>query len=92
MMTGKLAFLIERAVRKKKATIKSVCGEGTWDDDPSNVLIRRILWALGEHERKVICARTKNALLHKQRNGIRVTHPDRSVEKIACLAEKSAPQ
>ena len=56
-----LSYLIEQAVKKRGAKIVSICGEGTWQDNPEDELVRRILQALAEYERKVIAARTKAA-------------------------------
>lgn len=64
-----LSDIIERAIRTKKATFLSTAGEGTWSDSDEDFLIRKILQALAEYERKVIGARTKAAMLRHQANG-----------------------
>ncbi len=64
-----LSDIIERAVHTKKATFLSIAGEGTWSDSDEDFLIRKILQALAEYERKVISARTKAAMLRHQANG-----------------------
>ena len=64
-----LSDIIERNIRTKKATILSIAGEGTWSDSDEDFLIRKILQALAEYERKVIGARTKAAMLRHQANG-----------------------
>ena len=61
--------MIEAAVARKKSKIISVAGEGTDNDDPSSMLMRRMVDAFGEYERLIIKSRTKNALqLKKSRN------------------------
>jgi site-specific DNA recombinase len=64
-----LSDIIERAVHAKKATFLSIAGEGTWSDSDEDFLVRKILQALAEYERKVISARTKAAMLRHQANG-----------------------
>jgi len=64
-----LSDIIERAVHAKKATFISTAGEGTWSDSDEDFLIRKILQALAEYERKVISARTRAAMLRHQANG-----------------------
>ena len=64
-----LSDIIERTVHAKKATFLSIAGEGTWSDSDEDFLIRKILQALAEYERKVISARTKAAMLRHQANG-----------------------
>lgn len=63
-----LSYIIEHAVSKCNAKIVSIAGEGTWQDNPEDELVRRILQALAEYERKVIAARTKAAMLRHQAN------------------------
>jgi site-specific DNA recombinase len=64
-----LSDIIERAVHAKNATFISTAGEGTWSDSDEDFLIRKILQALAEYERKVTAARTKAAMLRHQANG-----------------------
>ena len=64
-----LSDIIERAIHAKGATFLSTVGEGTWSDTDEDFLIRKILQALAEYERKVIAARTKAAMLRHQANG-----------------------
>ena len=59
-----LSHIIEQAIKKQRATFVSIIGEGTWDDTAESKLIRDILIALAEYERKVIAARTKAAMLN----------------------------
>ena len=54
--------LIEQLVHEGGATITSAAGEGTEDDSPGSILMRRILSAFAEYERLVIGFRTKAAL------------------------------
>ena len=58
--------MIESAVSRKGARIASVAGEGTDDDSPSSVLMRRMIDAFAEYERLIIGARTKSALAAKK--------------------------
>ena len=69
-----LSHLIERAVLKVGGKIVSATGEGTWADTPEDELIRNILRAIAEYERKVIAARTKAAMLRHQRTGRRMSN------------------
>jgi len=61
--------MIEAAVRRCGARIASAAGEGTENDDPSSVLMRRMVDAFAEYERLIIGARTKAALQAKTRRG-----------------------
>jgi site-specific DNA recombinase len=66
------AAMIEAAVTRKGARIVSAAGEGTGSDDPSSVLMKRMVQAFNEYERLIIGARTKAALQAKRRRGERV--------------------
>jgi DNA invertase Pin-like site-specific DNA recombinase len=63
--------MIESAVARKKARIVSAAGEGTENDDPSGVLMRRMVDAFGEYERLIIKSRTVTALQLKKSRGER---------------------
>ena len=63
--------MIQSAVERKGARIVSAAGEGTSSDDPSEVLMRRMIDAFAEYERLVIGARTRSALQAKKRRGER---------------------
>ena len=65
------AAMVERLVLKKGARILSVGGEGTGDDDPSSVLMRRICQGFAEYEAALISMRTKAALRAKRARGER---------------------
>lgn len=67
-----LACWIEKEVAKRQGRIVSVAGEGTDNDDPTSVLMRRIVDAFSEYERLLIGARTKAALRVKAKRGERV--------------------
>jgi DNA invertase Pin-like site-specific DNA recombinase len=67
-----LACWIEKEVAKRFGRIVSVAGEGTDNDDPTSVLLRRIVDAFAEYERLMIGARTKAALRVKVGRGERV--------------------
>lgn len=66
------AAVVERMVAKRRGRIVSAAGEGTDADDPTSILLRRIVDAFAEHERLVIAARTRSALKAKARKGERV--------------------
>ena len=66
--------MIESAVARKGARIVSVAGEGTEGDDPSCVLMRRMVDAFAEYERLIIKSRTKAALQSMKARGERVGH------------------
>jgi DNA invertase Pin-like site-specific DNA recombinase len=63
--------MVEASVARKGARIVSAAGEGTDGDDPTHVLMRRIVDAFAEYERLVLKARTRAALKVKQRRGER---------------------
>lgn len=63
--------VVERMVAKRGGRVVSVAGEGTEADDPTSILLRRIVDAFSEHERLVIAARTRAALQAKRRRGER---------------------
>lgn len=68
-----LAAIIERLVEKKGAKIVSAAGEGGDDvNDPSSMLMRRIVDAFAEYERALIRSRTRAALGVKKKRGERV--------------------
>ena len=64
-----LSIIIERSVKKRKATFLSISGEGTWGDSDEDFLLRKMLQVFAEYERRVISARTKFAMLKHQANG-----------------------
>jgi DNA invertase Pin-like site-specific DNA recombinase len=64
--------MIEAAVSRKGARVVSAAGEGTESDEPTAILMRRMIDAFSEFERHVIKARTKAALQAKRRRGERV--------------------
>lgn len=66
--------MIEAAVARQGAKIISAAGEGTDNEDPSSILMRRVIDAFGEYERLIIKARTKAALHAKKRRNERVGH------------------
>ena len=66
---GRDAFrlaMLEHEAGKRKARIVSAAGEGTEGDEPSDVLMRRIVDAFAEYERLIIKARTRSALAAKR--------------------------
>jgi DNA invertase Pin-like site-specific DNA recombinase len=63
--------MIEAAVKRQGGRVVSAAGEGTEGDDPTSVLMRRIIDAFAEYERLIIKARTRAALAAKKRRGQR---------------------
>ena len=68
-----LALCIERAVEKKRARIVSLRGEGTDGTTPEDRLIRSIMQAFDEFQRKVMASRTSSAMRAHQANGRKVS-------------------
>ena len=68
-----IAAMIEAAVAKQGARVVSAAGEGTDDDSPTSILMRRIIDAFAEYERLIIKARTRAALVAKRRRGERIS-------------------
>lgn len=66
------ALVVEQQLGKRKARVVSCKGEGTATDDPTNVLLRRLLSAFAEYEKALIAARTRAALRVKKARGERV--------------------
>jgi DNA invertase Pin-like site-specific DNA recombinase len=64
--------MIEAAVTRKGGRVVSAAGEGTDDDGPTSILMRRMVDAFAEYERLVIKARTRAAMAAKRRRGERV--------------------
>ena len=64
--------MIERLIAKRGARVVSAAGEGTDSDDPSALLMRRLIDSFAEYERALIAARTRAALAAKRRRGERV--------------------
>jgi len=60
---------IEKVLAKTGARLISVKGEGTASDDPSQVLMRRIVAAVAENEAAMVSVRTKAALQAKKARG-----------------------
>ena len=67
-----LGAMVERMADRQGARVVSAAGEGTDDDGPTSVLMRRIVDAFAEYERLVIGARTRAALAAKRVRGERV--------------------
>lgn len=63
--------MIERAVERKKARLISASGDTREDNDPSSILMRRMIDAFAEYERLIIGARTKAALAVLKKHGKR---------------------
>lgn len=58
--------MIESTVARAGAKIVSAAGEGTESDEPSAILMRRMIDAFSEYERLIIKSRTKAALAAKK--------------------------
>jgi DNA invertase Pin-like site-specific DNA recombinase len=65
--------MIERLIAKRGARVISAAGEGTDSDDPTAMLMRRLIDSFAEYERALIAARTRAALAAKRRRGERVS-------------------
>lgn len=63
--------IIEREIKKKKATLVSVAQDDSTMDEGTSKLMRTILDSLAEYERYLIGARTKAALKTKKSQGMR---------------------
>lgn len=66
--------MIEAGVERKKAKLISAAGEGTDSDEPTSILMRRMIDAFSEFERNIIKGRTKSAMAAKKARGERVGH------------------
>ena len=66
--------MIERAVERKKARLVSASGDVSDSNDPTSILMKRMVDAFAEYERLIIGARTKAALQVKKKKGQRVGH------------------
>lgn len=70
-----ILLFLEKEAERAGIRITSVSGEGTEDDEPTSVLVRRLLQAVAEHELAMISARTKTALARKKAKGERLGRP-----------------
>ena len=66
-----IVAMIEVAVSRQGGRVVSAAGQGTDDDSPASILMRRIIDAFAEHERLLIKSRTRAALMARQRRGQR---------------------
>ena len=66
-----IAAMVEAAAARSGARVVSAAGEGTDGNDPTSILMRRIVDAFAEYERLLIRARTKSALAVKKARGER---------------------
>ena len=65
-----LSLWLEKEVKRRSAKIRSAAGEGE-GDDPTAVLMKRIVDSFAEYERGMIGLRTKAALAQKRSRGER---------------------
>lgn len=63
--------VIERAIRSRGGRIVSCAGEGTEDDSPSSIMMRRLLDAFAEYERLQVSVRTRAIMASKRARGER---------------------
>lgn len=66
--------MIESAIVRKKAKLVSASGDFRSDDEPTSILMRRMMDAFSEYERLIIGARTKSALQVKKSRNERVEY------------------
>lgn len=69
-----LNAMIESAITRKKAKLFTASGDFRSDDEPTSILMRRMIDAFSEYERLIIGERTRNALQAKKNRGERVGH------------------
>ena len=72
---GLVLMTIERELARLGARIVSASGEGTDSDDPSQVLVRRIMSAVAENELAMVSLRTRSAMKAKKERGEVVGRP-----------------
>jgi len=65
-----LTAMVERLAERSGARLVSAAGEGTEDDGPASILMRRIVDAFAEYERALIRARTRDALAVLRKRGV----------------------
>lgn len=70
-----ILLTLEQELSRTGLRITSTEGEGTESDDPSSVLVRRMLQAVAEHELQMIRARTRAGLAAKKARGERLGRP-----------------
>lgn len=64
--------MIESAIARKKAKLVSASGDFQSDDEPTSILMRRMMDAFSEYERLIIGERTRSALQAKKNRNERV--------------------
>lgn len=67
-----LSEQINRAVHKRDGRVEAVSGDVD-GDGPEHVMIRQVLAAIAEYERKLIASRTSHAMRHHQAGGKRMS-------------------
>lgn len=73
---------VEMKAGTRGARVVSAAGEGTDDDTPTSILMRRIVDAFAEYERRLIKARTASALAAKRQRGEVTGHPRYGVQVV----------
>jgi DNA invertase Pin-like site-specific DNA recombinase len=66
---------LERTVANKKSSIIAVDNESASNDDPSSVLLRRLLSSVAEYEREIIKGRIISAHKARKQAGLTCGHP-----------------
>lgn len=69
-----MAYMTEKIINEKGSKLISLAGEGSGSDDPSSILMRRMIDAFSEHERSIIRERTKAVLRSKKERNERIGH------------------
>ena len=69
------SLIIEKTIMKAGGRVVSCAGEGTDSDEPSQVLMRRVMSAVAENEAAMISQRTRVALAAKKARGERLGRP-----------------
>lgn len=67
-----VVWMIEKEVKKRKAKIVSIAGEGTNNEDPASIFTRRLIDAASEYESQIISERIKVAMAVKKRRNERL--------------------
>lgn len=70
-----ILLTLERQFERMGVHLVSASGEGTGDNEPASVLMRRMLQAVAEHEQAMISQRVKVALAEKKQRGEWVGRP-----------------
>ena len=64
-------LLLEQEIKRKKCRLVSVKGEGTENESPESILMRRMLQTFSDYEKSLIQTRTIAALQSRKNRGLR---------------------